>query len=75
MKKKEKFVDDGRTVADMNVDGMPGYRRAKTADQPTYSKQERKAIIKAMYKKFFTLLGVILFGFAIAIVIVSLWLH
>ena len=24
-KKREPFVDDGRTVADMNVDGMPWY--------------------------------------------------
>lgn len=25
-KKKEKFVDDGRVIASMNVEGMPGYR-------------------------------------------------
>lgn len=25
MRKKEKFVDDGRTIANMNVDGMPWY--------------------------------------------------
>ena len=25
MKKKSKFVDDGRTIANMNVEGMPWY--------------------------------------------------
>ena len=25
-KKKETFVDDGRVIAPMNVEGMPGYR-------------------------------------------------
>lgn len=28
-KKREKFVDDGRTIANMNVEGMPFYNPAK----------------------------------------------
>ena len=28
-KKKTKFVDDGRTIADMNVEGMPWYTPGK----------------------------------------------
>lgn len=28
-KKKEKFVDDGRTIANMNVEGMPWYHPEK----------------------------------------------
>lgn len=28
-KKKEKFIDDGRVVAPMNVDGMPWYTEGK----------------------------------------------
>lgn len=27
--KKEKFVDDGRTIANMNVEGMPWYNPSK----------------------------------------------
>ena len=29
MKKKTKWVDDGRTIANMNVEGMPWYNPAK----------------------------------------------
>ena len=75
MKKKEQFVDDGRTIADMNVDGMPWRaRKAKSTDQPTLSKEERRVIIKEMYKKFFIVLAVVLGGFASAIGVVCLWL-
>ena len=28
-KTKEKFVDDGRTIANMNIDGMPWYNPSK----------------------------------------------
>ena len=29
-KNKPKFVDDGRTIANMNIDGMPWYNPAKS---------------------------------------------
>lgn len=29
MKKHEKFVDDGRTIANMNVEGMPWYNPSR----------------------------------------------
>lgn len=34
-KKRVEFIDDGRVIAPMNVDGMPWYR--KTREQPTAS--------------------------------------
>lgn len=36
--------DDGRTIADMNVDGMPWYRPPKETDseKPKLSKQEAR---------------------------------
>lgn len=47
-KKKEKFVDDGRTIANMNVEGMPWYNPAKNnhstdAIQQTDSVSEKNA--------------------------------
>ena len=33
MKKQNKWVDDGRTVADMNVEGMPWYNPGKKRRQ------------------------------------------
>ena len=55
-KKKEKFVDDGRTIADMNVDGLPWYdgkgprdkSDKKDPDKPT--KRELIKMIFGMYK-------------------------
>ncbi len=41
MKKKTKWVDDGRTIANMNVEGMPWYNPAKdTKDNNGSSKSE-----------------------------------
>ena len=34
-KKKLKFVDDGRTIANMNVEGMPWYNPAKSETPDT----------------------------------------
>ena len=31
-KKKVKYIDDGRTIANMNVEGMPWYNPAKASD-------------------------------------------
>ena len=33
-KHKEKFVDDGRVIADMNVDGMPWVNSAQAVTKP-----------------------------------------
>lgn len=54
--KKEKFVDDGRVIAPMNVDGMPWYdpRQPKTDGEEStgqvqykyMSKEEKKAYRK-----------------------------
>ena len=37
--RKQKFVDDGRRIADMNVDGMPWYNPAKKDNVITESSQ------------------------------------
>ena len=42
--------DDGRTIADMNVDGMPWYRPPRPqgegqADQPKLSKRETRSVV------------------------------
>ncbi len=50
--KKEKFVDDGRTIANMNVDGMPWYNPSKDAggnrsaqDFSDLTKKEKRAMM------------------------------
>ncbi len=68
MKKKEKvtFVDDGRTIADMNVDGMPWYNPSKKENpsgenREPLSKSETLAAMK----------GIILASLLIALVFVA----
>ena len=39
MKKKTKWVDDGRTIANMNVEGMPWYNPAKDSKDNKGSSQ------------------------------------
>lgn len=60
--KEELPEDDGHTIADMNVEGMPWYRKREKWDyqgeQPEYSKKERRAIIWG------TLKAALLVGFA-----------
>lgn len=38
-KKKPSFIDDGRTIADMNVEGMPGTPEKKNK---TENKREKR---------------------------------
>ncbi len=53
-KKREKFVDDGRTVANMNVEGMPWYdrkteelkkRNASQSELPALDRKGRLALM------------------------------
>ena len=58
--KREEFEDDGRTIANMNVDGMPWYARgvrdplrddpdspASDGEKPRMSRGERRGYIRA----------------------------
>lgn len=52
-KKREKFIDDGRTVADMNIDGMRGYDHSTQNERENrepleLTREERRAISKGM---------------------------
>lgn len=53
-KKKEKFVDDGRTIADMDYEHITGYKSKSERKKHNeirslnLSKQERRAIYKRL---------------------------
>ena len=53
-KKREKFVDDGRTIANMNVEGMPWYDKkteeikkmnASKSDLPELDREGKSALM------------------------------
>ena len=55
-RKKDEFIDDGRTIANMNVEGMPWYideakRHRQTSENgevPELTKEETRAAIGGM---------------------------
>lgn len=75
-------VDDGRVIADMNVDGLPWYRkngqdpkkrRKDDPDRPT--KKETRAMIRAAYKAYFPYIVIVLCVLAAVYGIAYLYLH
>ncbi len=69
--------DDGRTIADMNVDGMPWYNptmgKVKNEDKPT--RKEKRALIRAGYLAYLPAFLMVLLGFTAAVLIIYLWMH
>jgi len=73
--------DDGRTIANMNVEGIKGYKspeqQAKKADfeQLNLTKKERRALFWASYKLVAKSILVFMIIFGLAAVLVWLWLR
>lgn len=78
--KKDDFVDDGRVIAPMDIDGMPKRftipEKKKVVRQKEYdvTKNEKRQLILAAYKAFLPVLICGLVGFAITILLIYLWL-
>ncbi|MDD4493680.1 MAG: hypothetical protein PHV32_04930 [Eubacteriales bacterium] len=71
-KHKEEFFDDGRVIANMNIDGMPrtsfkrtafdGIRKVKTKpEEAKLTKEERRSVIGGIVTSYI-LFGIIVFG-------------
>jgi hypothetical protein len=71
--KKEKFIDDGHTIYDMNVDAKWNTRREK--EQSVYvSKEEKRTLILAAFKTYFPQILLIIGCFAATMILIFLWL-
>ncbi len=84
MKKKRnkpEDYDDGRTIANMNVEGMPWYepeevrknRESLKAEKPT--RKEKRAMIRGAFAATLPFLFAILISVSIAFLVVWLWLN
>lgn len=77
---KEKFVDDGRTIVDMNVEGFPWYdgsgpskkKEKKDKDKPT--RKETVKMIFGMYKALLPYLLITIGCFLVIFVVIYLGL-
>ena len=80
--KKEYPDDDGRTIANMNVEGMPWYepdkeekeKRRKKLEELRISRKEKRAMIWGAYLAYLPMLLVGIAAFTIAMLIIALWL-
>jgi hypothetical protein len=78
-KQKEKFIDTGVTVADMNVKGMPWYKSKKETKARrnmvgvTLLPHERRAIIFGAFSAYLPVFLSLLTGFAVIYILFLLW--
>lgn len=73
-KKKQKYIDDGHTIYNMDVDGMP-HRVAKNDTGINLTKKEKRAIILAAFLHYGPIFIGILVCFFVAMLLIKLWLH
>ncbi len=77
MKKKTKkveYIDDGHTIYNMDVDGMPHRRFKPKNDDLNLTKKEKKAIIKAAFSYYLPIFIGVIICFIIAMVVIYFWL-
>ncbi len=72
-KQKDKYIDDGHTIYNMDVDGMP-HRRVHKNDGIELTKKERRAIQLAALLHYLPILFGVILCFTIAILLIFLWL-
>lgn len=84
MAKKDNDWDNGMTVAPMNGDELPAYRRGSFSNRERrqvkgkvksdYTKKEQRAMIKALFAVMLPRLAVILAGFSLTALLLWFWL-
>lgn len=74
-KKKEKFVDDGRTVYDMDVEGFSWHdRKAKKKNNLVVDKKEKWVMIRSALVAYLPRIITLIAGFGLAYGLIYLWL-
>lgn len=71
--KKEKFIDDGHTIVNMDIDGMP-HRVRKQKDSVYVTKEEKKAIIKAGLLHYLPIMFGVILCFFLVMLLILWWL-
>ena len=77
--KKDDFIDDGSTIANMDIDGMPRRFTFNKKDENRkreydVSKQEKRHMILASYKAYLPILLCGIIGMTLAMLLIMLWL-
>jgi hypothetical protein len=76
----KQFVDDGSTIADMNVKGMPWYRSAKemkakkALDELVVTSKERRAMIYGAFLAYLPVVLIIIASYSLVFVLLYFFL-
>lgn len=74
--KKKDFVDDGRTVYDMDVEGFKWHDRKKQKkDGLDINRREKWAMYRGALAAYLPKFFIILLAFALTMGLIYLWLH
>lgn len=79
-KKKHYDDDDGRTIVNMNVDGMPWYqphadKNKKVSEEDKPTRKETWAMVKAWFAAYAPRILAVLIGFGLTFGIIVCWLN
>ncbi len=69
---KPKYVDDGHTIYNMDVDGLP--KRSKIKNDLGLTPKERRAVIRAALLHFIPILLGVILCFTLAMLLLYFWL-
>lgn len=75
-KNNEQYYDDGRTIANMDIEGMPNRikKSQKRKSQYDVSKEEKRHLIFAAYRAMLPILLCGIVGMTLAMLLIMLWL-
>lgn len=74
-KKKSKYIDDGHTIYNMDVEGFKWHdKKVKNESNLTLDKKEKFLLHKAAFRAYFPILLIVLIGFALAGLLIYFWL-
>lgn len=77
---KDKFVDDGRSITDLNIEGFSWYIPKRWKNEKNeladlkISKEERKAMILGAFSAILPVAGFVVLMYAGAFLLISMWL-
>ena len=72
--KKPKYIDDGHTIYDMNVDAPWNKQKTNKKDTIYVSKEEKRLLIIAAFKVYLPKFLLVLFCFGLTMLLIYLWL-
>ena len=76
MNNQENYHEDGRTIANMDIEGMPHRIKNESNRRREYdvSKQEKRHLVFAAYKAMLPILLCGIIGMTLAMLLIMLWL-